>query len=199
MRVSAFCKCQVHERHESIMGYFLPTADDVRPRTRKTATSGTTKAVSGHRFYMPETGRWLSRDPIVEYAFTTVTLNNSFGLLERNALLNVYEHSGNAAVNVADVLGCSLFCKCSYIPPDKGATESGNYSLGNPKRKCQYMNIGEIVIIDIFPSCLSTTIGAVCNSQCYGKSCHYRDAYLCRMGTKPEWAFLFSILMHDCE
>ena len=48
------------------MGYHLTTADDVRPRTRKIATSGTDKAVSGHRYFHPGIGRWASRDPVAE-------------------------------------------------------------------------------------------------------------------------------------
>ena len=50
------------------MGFFITEEMLFEPaaRTPKTATSATAKDVSGHRLYQPESGRWVSRDPIKE-------------------------------------------------------------------------------------------------------------------------------------
>jgi hypothetical protein len=48
------------------MGYHVTSADDVKPSTPKTAYPRSAKAISGHRYFQPETGRWASRDPIRE-------------------------------------------------------------------------------------------------------------------------------------
>ena len=53
--------------------------------------------VSGTRYYVPETGRWASRDPIGEYGG-----------------LNLYGFVGNDGVNWVDVLGLSADEKCNF-------------------------------------------------------------------------------------
>ena len=84
------------------MVFYAITADDVRPRTRKNATSGTAKAVSGHRYFHPGIGRWTSRDPIGESGFRAVRaqINHKVHVSrERNVLayLKLMDESRHAA------------------------------------------------------------------------------------------------------
>jgi RHS repeat-associated protein len=49
--------------------------------SRKTQFPRSRSAISGHRYYNPSTGLWLSRDPIEENGG-----NNVYGICENNAL-----------------------------------------------------------------------------------------------------------------
>ena len=105
------------------MGYHLTTADDVRPRTRKTATSGTDKEVSGHRFYSAETGRWLSRDPIYELGFRVVSKKHP---VRQDG--NVHTYVRNRPIVLVDFLGLT---EVTSPDPFCGATRTadGTYVL----------------------------------------------------------------------
>ena len=111
------------------MGYFLPTTDDVRPRTRKTATSGTAKAVSGYRFYSPEVGRWTCRDPILG--------------LRLSGGLSIYTIVRNDLINDSDYLGLlddnTKYGTCSALKtlietPYSGIVPSGDPLLDNVRK-----------------------------------------------------------------
>ncbi len=76
-------------------------------------------AITGHRYYTPSTGRWLSRDPMGEPGFELsagkrlrkvaggVLRSGSFGANEQ---ANLYAMLGNDALNSFDFLG--LACGC---------------------------------------------------------------------------------------
>ena len=75
------------------MGYFLSESLEELPRAEACGTQnplrGPNRRVeSGYRFYNPETGRWLNRDPVGEYGG-----------------LNTYGFVGNRPVGNFDVLG----------------------------------------------------------------------------------------------
>lgn len=55
---------------------------------KKPQFPGDRSAISGHRYYNPATGRWLSRDPI-----------------EENGGINIYGYLQNDSVNTIDLLG----------------------------------------------------------------------------------------------
>jgi RHS repeat-associated protein len=79
------------------MGYFLTTSPDpslARPlASPKTHTPLSRVEERGRRYYSPEVGRWLSRDPLGE--------NGGIGL---------YRFVRNDAVNWRDWLGLSVIC-----------------------------------------------------------------------------------------
>ena len=64
----------------------------------------------GYRFYAPETGRWISRDP-----------------MEESGGLNIYIYVGNDGINKIDYLGLSWFDCTSYIEDDS----EYSWDLGN--------------------------------------------------------------------
>jgi hypothetical protein len=72
------------------------------------------KAISGYRYYKPELGRWINRDPI-----------------EEQGGLNLYGFVGNRATTLGDFLGLSWF----FMPlPD----------WGRPPRPQTYPKIGTL-------------------------------------------------------
>ncbi len=78
--------------HADVMGYHLRAEAAEGPRAERGATCGActprTGVGSGYRYYNPELGRWINRDPIGE-----------------RGGLNVYGFSGNQAVVTFDVAG----------------------------------------------------------------------------------------------
>ena len=76
------------------MGYFLTTSPEnaVPPKswaTPKTHTPGSPVKERGHRYYVPELGRWCSRDPVGEKAGLNVNcfvLNNAIIFADINGL-----------------------------------------------------------------------------------------------------------------
>lgn len=67
------------------MGFYSTTCDDVRPRGAKTPYPRSADGVSGHRFYSPEIGRWVSRDPMGEDADKNIhvfCVNNPLGFCD---------------------------------------------------------------------------------------------------------------------
>ena len=103
------------------MGFYLTTADDSKPATKYTRVhrkphggpktdwvlstkytdSETGLLYFGHRYYMPENGRWGSRDP-----------------LEENKDLNIYIFVLNQPVILFDLLGLSTFGCSMTLNPD---------------------------------------------------------------------------------
>ncbi len=82
----------------------------------------------GHRFYSPETGRWLSRDPITE-----------------RGGMNVYEFCGNDAFDHGDKLGLA------FDLHDEGQCPSGGVAAGGGL--CRYMGglVAQIVESETCP------------------------------------------------
>ena len=117
------------------MGYYIPTNDDVRSRTRKTATSGTDKAVSGHRYFHPGIGRWINRDSKDERGFAWVQRQL------RAVLTNPYRMSwdiwgqylfvNNSPICNADLLGLRSYktddsvCKWAAVSGEDGGDGGG--------------------------------------------------------------------------
>ena len=96
------------------MGYFLTTSPEtaVPPNSYaspKTHTPASPVKERGHRFYMPETGRWASRDPIGEFSwlvsfgkYWAVSFQLQF-ITKRNDPLYLFVY--NAPVDRHDFLG----------------------------------------------------------------------------------------------
>jgi RHS repeat-associated protein len=73
----------------------------------------------GYRYYNPSTGKWLSRDPIGEAGFVTLT-ENLFAddhLLIGSRDINLYSFVGNDSENDSDVCG---LCGSDQPPPQCG-------------------------------------------------------------------------------
>ncbi|MEI6516822.1 MAG: hypothetical protein WCO77_12680 [bacterium] len=98
------------------MGYYLTTdpQNAVPPKfwaTPKTHTPGSRVKERGFRFYTPETGRWMSRDPIGEQAFLYSMMNYGGVPLQQKVgwrklgLRRLYGFVGNEPINKVDLYG----------------------------------------------------------------------------------------------
>jgi RHS repeat-associated protein len=149
-------------------------------------------AYYGYRYYNASTGRWLSRDPLSEQAFTTFSVS-SFGA---DPDMSVYLFVNNNAISDIDWLGESVWngpvCFCTY-------TCMINIPVGN------YDNTGK-PIMDGGAICDASNVGktawrsghsASCASQpwvleclflnyCAKKTCLYACEYKCSRG-KASW------------
>ena len=93
------------------MSYFITDSEPVSSTSfgckEKTAYRGVSGLVSGYRYYSPELGRWLSRDPI-----------------EESGGINYYSYVGNSPIVGIDPLGyCKLIEEFKSAPD--GSTVKG--------------------------------------------------------------------------
>ena len=117
------------------MSYFITesesassTSSSSRPKTAYRRVSG---LVSGHRYFSPEIGRWISRDPIGELGFESIPMTVAFidsptPLMENGdkglaaQLEPLYAHTHNDPINSFDVLGLACGSGWSeWLVPDK--------------------------------------------------------------------------------
>jgi RHS repeat-associated protein len=93
------------------------SSTNLQPATLSTKTSQT-KYHYGLRYYSPELGRWVSRDPINELAFSMENASVSFVVLsnygETLFLYNDYALLANSSIDQIDYLGlCDTSCRTS--------------------------------------------------------------------------------------
>ena len=75
-----------------------------RRASKKPLYPGFCGAISGHRYYNPSTGRWLSRDPLADRSFrTSLKLGSKDG-----PSLNLYSFVDNNPLTRVDLLGLKL-------------------------------------------------------------------------------------------
>jgi RHS repeat-associated protein len=110
---------------ETCTGFF--ESQPVEPHQEKWPTPTTTVSgvhYYGYRYYVPEIGRWLGRDPIKEKAariFLKPTIR-----LGRNTSKNLFSFCFNQAVNFHDSLGLQERCQSR---PEEGCSEGATREL----------------------------------------------------------------------
>ncbi len=112
----------------------------------------------GLRFYSPSIGRWMSRDPIGEYAFL-VAYSHGKTLPQRTYLRNeslkpLYPFVHNSPIQQVDPLGLTSLCD-AFMPGMPGA----KYAIG-PGDKC-FNRDCLVGACDDFLRCCSDAVGGI--------------------------------------
>ncbi len=133
-------------------------------------------------FYNPNTGRWISRDPVVELSF-----NEAFATRFPRAFLvpdkNEYGMVANNVLNAHDFLGAGIFCRCD---PQimKGATLASVDRNGKPTMDsgawCASPNEGFTATRTITFMCFNRMFAYACLISCNKYTCAVNAEYQCQ-------------------
>ena len=112
------------------------------------------------RFYRPDLGRWLNRDPIGE-----------------DGGINLYGFCQNSLPYKVDFLGKIECCNCAYSGNLLTSGQSTGFSMLD-RKKCFYLSEGWIIdVIEDYP-CLPKYHSAI--GDCFAKSCRVTTRYRCQ-------------------
>ena len=114
------------------MGYYYTTSPEnaVPPNScamPKTHTPASPVKERGYRYYSPEMGRWLSRDPIGDEAFVAYLRGNK-SYWTKMALAPSYAFVGNCSPNSVDIAGLSPTPFFPPPPPPAPPIDCSGYS-----------------------------------------------------------------------
>jgi RHS repeat-associated protein len=148
-----------------------------------------------HRYYHPDEGRWMSRDPIGEESFFAKYVEGKSvqerRVLEQVALLSIYSMLVNNPINLIDAIGLVQFKNCDRNNIDK--TKLGDML----KAVCDYINNS-----DKFKCCFGNDSGLdklkeKCkNIDSYTIECSDQDSPFCSGASG--WAKPFGSVIHLC-
>ena len=173
----------------------------------------------GYRYYSPELGRWLSRDPITDETFLSLHFSGAYSTtmnyLRKQALQPVFLFVLNSPQNEVDALGLT---QTPMTPAEITACQNNinsafnilrNAIKNNPKCQCYF---------DQTPRCQGNLLDrlnnlkvSIDNSGDYGAFVHgytYPDdgqwhawvtPYGCRLGRWNLAATIIHELMHECD
>jgi hypothetical protein len=162
-------------------------------------------ALCEYRPYSPAQGRWLSRDSILETAFSSLLGDDHDEAgMNRGVVEGGYCFVRNRAVLGLDNLGLQggLLCECGYTPPDKGfpSSKKNVIIIDRGRAVCSNANLGEIVTF--------THVGIPCRNRilvprrccdCDKRRCSARYRYQCGLWLgKHHWLFLDVELVKRC-
>jgi RHS repeat-associated protein len=166
----------------------------------------------GYRYYNPSTGRWNSRDPLVEQGFVESKDGADIGVQPD---LNLYGVLANTVVNSVDNLGGGhgILCACSFSPPKFPCflgyhghnRRVGPAVVPGPdttpgKQKCTLNNQGKTITTRTTAACMQGifTPTLICNCSSY--SCDVKKTFTCLTNTKgkPRWAFTSYKIVKQC-
>jgi RHS repeat-associated protein len=171
----------------------------------KRTEDGTGLVLYEYRAYSPALGRWLSRDPILETAFSSLLGDEDDETgMNRGLVEGEYCFVRNRAVLGLDNLGLQggLLCECGYTPPDKGFPSSKKNVIITDRGRavCSNANLGEIVTF--------THVGILCINRilvprrcfdCNKRECSVRNRYQCGLWLgKHHWLFLDFEIVKRC-
>jgi len=98
--------------------------ENVQPACHgKNAYRRFSKVMTGHRHYLPGNGRFISRDPFLEFSFLSLLKVRILGTSANNSVsvgMNDYSICANDSIDNSEYLGGGILCSCPMTPPDKG-------------------------------------------------------------------------------
>jgi RHS repeat-associated protein len=163
------------------------------------------------RYYSPELGKWMSRDPIEEEGFSTSFYKRSMILVEYEKEVEcVYSYVRHSPISKIDLLGLTLCCECEeYKLPTVGSQVGANVSMGNNRDKvCK--SHGQQVFYSVTVPCIQTGLGRLCGVDCDSLQCTYRLHFVCVL-TRPTsrrgvilpfklmWVYTHAERLKDCH
>jgi RHS repeat-associated protein len=147
----------------------------------------------GYRYYNANTGRWNSRDPLLEAAFSEFRDLSSLDM-KVTSDPNEFVFVANRPTLSIDYLGEGLFCKCNFTPgplpvqfgsainASGGSNVPGESDPGT--QICTRSNQGATFKATSWMSCIERD-WVLIDCGCGKYTCHIQRVYTCGMAKKP--------------